>query len=284
MLIGEPAPGGSRLQRLPPESYAIVRPVFRGLRHVLAIGSIIEGHTPACVAVDDLGNPRTAWMWDLQGEMLIGGDPTCAATNRAIARLIANDVVPDARSRGIPELGLFYDAPEWEAQLGALLPGLKHELLLRRYYAFADPRPEWRSWLSGAGAVHRLDESWLSRQDMPNAREMAGWVDSFWHSHADFVRASVGSCLVDEGAIASWCLGVFVSGQEVELAVATVPEYRGRVAAPAVAAHCVALCAERGLAPHWHCWETNIPSRRVAERVGFVNPTRYTVVYIDLRL
>jgi RimJ/RimL family protein N-acetyltransferase len=36
-------------------------------------------------------------------------------------------------------------------------------------------------------------------------------------------------------------------------------------------------CVEHGLTPHWHCWEDNAPSMRVAEKVGFVRPERYAV-------
>jgi len=84
------------------------------------------------------------------------------------------------------------------------------------------------------------------------------------------------------GTIASWCLSVFASGMHFELGLATVPDYadeyiRGRGHATLTAAACVEHCVEHGLTPHWHCWEDNAPSIRVAEKVGFERPERYTV-------
>ncbi len=41
-------------------AYADVRPLVGGLRHCLVIDSIIEGHTPAWVYVDNPQEPNTA--------------------------------------------------------------------------------------------------------------------------------------------------------------------------------------------------------------------------------
>jgi RimJ/RimL family protein N-acetyltransferase len=142
---------------------------------------------------------------------------------------------------------------------------------------------DWRAAVPAGRTLVRVDEGWLARHDLANVEQIAGWVDSFWHSHADFVQHSFGYCLLEGDAVASWCLGVFVSGQEVELGLATVPGSRGQGYATAVAARCVAHCAEQGLTPHWHCWDDNVASWRVAEKVGFVDPTPYTVYFCDIR-
>ena len=266
-----------------PKRYARLRPVFSGLSHHLAIQAIIEGHTPAWVYADDPEAPCTAWMWDLQGEMYVAGTADRAAINRALGSLITDRVVPHARGRGIPGVALFYDTPAWETALESILPGLNPEKAARRTYTFARPAIDWYAALPAGSVPRRLDEGWLARRDVANAEHLAGWVDSFWHSHAEFVRHSFGFALLDGNTVASWCLGVFASGSQVELAVATMPSYRGQGYATAVAARSVAFCAEQGLTPHWHCWDDNVASWRVAEKIGFVNPTTYTVYYAQIR-
>jgi RimJ/RimL family protein N-acetyltransferase len=126
-----------------------------------------------------------------------------------------------------------------------------------------------------------VSEGWLARRDVPNMGHLVGWVDSFWHTHADFARASFGAFLMHENAVASWCLGVFASGTDIELGLATMPQYCGQGYATAVAACCVAYCADHGLTPRWHCWEDNVASWRIAEKVGLVDPTPYTVYTIQ---
>lgn len=262
--------------------YPRVRPLFAGLRYNLAIDSILDGHTPAWVYVDDGAAPRTAWLWDLQGEMFVAGDAQNAATHRALAALINDRVIPQARERHIPAFTLFYDTPAWTEQLGVLFPGLAAELAYRRYYAFIKPAVKWRAVLPVGSSIFRLNAHWLAQRDMRNMKQVLGWVDSFWRTHADFLRTGFGFCLLRDGAIASWCLTVFVSGQAYELGVATAPEYRGHGYALAVTARSVAFCAERGWTPHWHCAEENVPAWRIADKIGFVNPKQYTVYCIAL--
>lgn len=276
------------MYQLDPENYARVRPLFGGLRHVLAIDSIIDGHTTGGVYADDAEAPRTALAADLQGDLYLAGEAGDAATSRALGQLITGQVIPAAQAGGVPGLAIFYDTPAWEAALGDVLPGLKTIKVARRYYRFAGGQEylaglDWRATVPPGGGLHRVDEGWLARRDVANMEQVAGWVDSFWHSHAEFVRDSFGFFLLDGDAVASWCLGVFVRGQQVELGVATVPQNRGQGYATAAAARCVAFCIERGLTPHWHCWDNNVASWHIAEKIGFVDPRPYTVTCVDIR-
>jgi GNAT superfamily N-acetyltransferase len=268
---------------LDPKDYERVRPLFGGLHHVLAIDSILDGHTMGQVYADDVAAPRTALAGTLQGDLYLAGEADDPATNRALGVLITGTVIPRAQAGGVPGLALFYDAPAWEAGMDVVLPGLDPIQVGRRSYRFQEPKMDWREAVPSGSGLVRLDESRLARRDLPNMEQVTGWVDSFWHSHADFVQHSFGYCLLEGQAVVSWCLGVFVSGQQVELGLATVPQARGQGYATAVAARCVAHCAEQGLMPHWHCWDDNVASWRVAEKVGFVDPRFYTVYYADIR-
>ena len=267
---------------LNPGDYTRVRPLFAGLRYNLVVDSVLDGNTPAWVYVDDVAAPRTAWLWDLQDAMLVAGDAHNAATSRALAELMTTKVFPDARARYIPGLSLHYDPVDWEAQMDVLLPGFAPEKATRRYYTFAQPAVDWRAALPVGCALRRLDEASLARADLRNMEHVAGWVRSFWRSDADFVKIGFGFCLLQGDVIAGWCLSVFVSGGNFELGLATMPEYRGRGYATLVAAASVAHCVEHDFTPHWHCWEDNIPSQRAAEKVGFANPTTYTVYRFGL--
>lgn len=270
------------MYRLDPNAYQLVRPLFKELRTNLVVDSIIDGNTPAWVYVDRVDSPRTALMWDLQGEMFVAGDASCAATHKALGDLIVTAVLPNARPRGIPSLALFYDTPAWETRLDILLPGLKPEKAARRRYTFTRPKLDWRTVLPAGSEMHLLDRDWLARQDLPNMEHLIGWVDSFWHTRQDFLRASLGAFMLHDGIVASWCLGVFASGKHVELGLATVPEYRKQGYATAAAARCLAFCDQNGLTPHWHCWEDNVASWRIAQKVGFDHPASYTVYQVKL--
>ncbi|MBN2006954.1 MAG: GNAT family N-acetyltransferase [Anaerolineae bacterium] len=257
--------------------YERARPVFAGLRYNLAIDAMLDGNTPAWVYVDDIYSPRTAWMWDLQGEMYIAGYAGSVDLSRMLARVISGRVLPYARAHHIPRLTLCYDNPAWESHLGAIFPGLKTEPARHRYYTFSKPILDWQAVQPAGSEILRIDEALLARRDLRNIEMLTGWVDSFWRTRADFENTGFGFALLQGDVVISCCLSVFVSGKARELGLETVPEYRGQGYATAVAARSVAFCADLGLTPHWHSEEENISSWRVAERIGFVNPTGYMV-------
>jgi RimJ/RimL family protein N-acetyltransferase len=130
--------------------------------------------------------------------------------------------------------------------------------------------------------MRRIDEALLANTNLGNIRAVEGWVRSFWHSLRDFVGTGFGFCVVRDGTILSWCLSVFVSDENFEFGIATAPDHRRKGLATLAAAACVEHCVENHRIPHWHCWEDNVPSIKVAEKVGFENPTLYTVYRFDL--
>jgi RimJ/RimL family protein N-acetyltransferase len=240
--------------------YARVRPLFEGLRYNLVVDSVLDGNTPGWVYVDDVHRPQTAWMWNMM--------------DAALARLIDERVLPNTV---IPMLSLHYFPDEWEAKMDVVLHGKGARKAWRRFYTFGGLKADWRRAMPAACQMRRIDEELLESAHLGNARDVAGWVRSFWASYRDFVERGFGFCLVEGATIASWCLSVFASGTQVELGLTTVPDYRGRGYATLTAAACVEHCVEHGLTPHWHCWEDNAPSMRVAEKVGFERPERYAV-------
>jgi tetratricopeptide (TPR) repeat protein len=52
------------IYELKPGEYEIARPIFKGLQYNLAIFSVIEGNTPGSVYVDDVADPKIAFVWE----------------------------------------------------------------------------------------------------------------------------------------------------------------------------------------------------------------------------
>jgi RimJ/RimL family protein N-acetyltransferase len=262
------------MQRLEPQDYSRLRPLFAGLRSNLVVDSIIVGNTPARVFADDPDAPRVGLMWDRQDGLLLAGDATANAETVASPHRIINDVIlPDARARRIPTLTLLVDPPVWESRLTELLSGRPAQPIWRLAYRFL--APNLAPILPPGYVMARMDAALLENDRLANAGEMRGWAFSFWRSLADFERNGFGFCAVTPEAIASWCLTVFAAGDAYELGLATAPEHRGRGLATAVAAACVRQSLACGAIPHWQCEETNPASMAVAAKVGFGQPDRY---------
>ncbi len=272
------------LHKLAPDQYAQVRAIFEPLRYNIVVGSVIDGNTPGWVFADDAERPMTAFIWDMQDAMLVAGDSANLAFNERLAAAIRDDIVPDARRRGIPFLSLHYDRPAWEPMIETMvLKGWGPHKVARYYYILENLAWNWRIGMPPGSEMRPLTASLLEGEDMENADQARGWVLSFWPSLDAFEAKGVGYCVVYGETIASWCLSVFVSGKDYELGLATAPDYRGRGLAKRTAAACAEACLGRGLRVHWHCLEENLPSRRVAEKVGFDEEVRYEVYRFSIQ-
>jgi RimJ/RimL family protein N-acetyltransferase len=107
--------------------------------------------------------------------------------------------------------------------------------------------------------------------------ELVGWIDSFRHSQTDFLSKGVGYCLTIDDKIVGWCISVYVGANNIELGLATIPEYRNQGYATLTSAACVEYCVEHQIVPHWHCFKSNTASIAVAEKVGFEKVMEYPV-------
>ncbi len=265
------------MHHLLPNQYERARPLFAPLRYNLVVDSVLDGNTPAWVFADNAEHPQSSLIWDRQDAMLLSGSRWDPELGSDVAALLAERIVPDARSRGIPALSLHFAPDEWAPPLGRTLAPWQARMARRRFYRSAPGKTiDWRPRVPAGCSVRPIDVALLSGQ-LENADQVRGWVRSFWHSDQDFLRLGLGCCLLADDAVASWCLTVFASGQDRELGVATVEAYRQRGYAAIVASATLEELARTGYTPHWHCWEENYPSRALAGRVGFADPVTYSV-------
>jgi len=270
------------VQRLEENEYKRVRPLFEGLRYNLVVDSVIDGNTGAWVYADDVSGPRSAFMWNRQDAMLLAGDVDNDAFNRALDRLITEEIIPDARERYIPQLSLHYFPEAWESKAGVILRDKHRVKARRRFYTLTDLKVDWRTEIRPGYTMQRMDDGLLARTDLENIHQVLGWILSFWHSTQDFTRTGFGFCLIQAQTILSWCLSVYVSGNRFELGLATDAAHRKQGFATLTASACIDHCVSNRLTPLWHCWDDNLPSIAVAEKVGFEKALEYTVYRFEL--
>jgi len=257
------------------EEYKILRSMYHNLRFNLVVDSIIDGTTPAWVFVDQKPKPISALMWNKMDALLLAGYAENEAFNRSLGELLIQKVIPDAKSRYVPEMSLYCDSDAWESRLGLILERRRFQKASRRFYQYDQLKLDWRGQIPAGYEVKPINESLLESNEFGNMDQVMGWVRSFWRSHQDFAKKGIGYCLIKEKTIVSWCLSVYVSGTNFEFGVATMPEYLRQGLATFVAAACVEHCDENEFTPHWHCWNDNLGSIAVAERIGFEEPKTY---------
>ncbi len=257
--------------------------MFHELRYNLVIDSILAGNTPAWVFVDNPAKPKSSLIWNKQETLLLSGDSGNEAFNQDLRDTVSREIIPDANMRQIPEIALHYHSKIWAKVIIQMFSPMEPTKTLRRYYNFDRPKFNWRSRIPEGDRILPMSQPVLQNQNLNHIQDMTGGVKSYWHSFNDFLNRGFGYCLVQGDEILSWCFSVYASGRDYELELATHNSHQGKDYGTLVAAACVEHCNQQDLNPHWHCWNDNLLSIKIAEKVGFENPVKYPVYRLQVK-
>ncbi|MFI9201215.1 GNAT family N-acetyltransferase [Streptomyces sp. NPDC053048] len=190
--------------------------------------------------------PRAAAV-SCAGYAILAGDP-CATDPGDLAPLAHCYVAtPD---RFLPLLGSAFERiVPWE----------------RMIWAYGDPVPAARP--APAATIRPLVPA-----DAPAVRALGpdlAWIAAGWGGPAGLAASGHGWGAFRDRRLVSLACTLFAGSRYEDIAVATLPDERGR----GLASACVrALCADiasRGCIPSWSCSRDNHPSRHLAAKCGF---------------
>jgi len=269
------------LFRLNSADYHLLRPLAASPHLTLVIEAVIAHPIPAMVWVDDAVAPRAAFIWDRAYSYYFLGSQACGGIPQHIRacplkRLVNDTVLLQARAAG-RDIGIFYYSPDdWEPLLPDMLPGIALEKLMRHFYAF-EASSVIDAPLPHGYRLQPIDAALLANEKVENRQDVLAELRQMWARPEDFLEIGFGWCVMNGSSIACWCTAEYLSEGKCGIGIATREEHRRKGLATAAATAVVRESLSRGLAPHWDCWSTNLPSRRVAEKARFTLREEYAI-------
>lgn len=100
----------------------------------------------------------------------------------------------------------------------------------------------------------------------------------FLDSIEDFMSDGVGFSLLSGGKLAATAFSAYLRGDQLELGIETVPEFRGKGFAELVCRALIDWCIHNGYEPLWSCRFENTASYALAQKLGF-EPVSITPYY-----
>lgn len=264
------------------DKYQNVKPILKGAFEDLVIDVIIEGSVSGNIWVDKKSNPRTVFLWDsLEQLFFLSGDNNSKALIDSLRKLISETVVPEAKKRRHNAFNLLvFPEEHWQDKIDTILRDKPYFVKYLNSYIFNPSNlgktKTWRDRLPANCTIKQYDEE-LLRHDFKNVEIINGWIRACWGSTERFMKNGAGFCIIHENTLVSWCQSDFVHGNRCELIVQTDENYRNRGFASLTASACLEHFASRDYEVSWRCYSTNVPSIRVAEKIGFEEKARRTV-------
>lgn len=105
------------------------------------------------------------------------------------------------------------------------------------------------------------------------------YYKEYWGSKEAFLKHGFGFCIVRDQRVVAECVSIFRGNGFAEIDIATDPDYQGKGFAWLVATYFIEHCMENGITPCWDCNMDNMPSQRLASKLGFAHPVEY-VLYV----
>ncbi len=267
------------IHKLKTDDYLNVEGLFKELDYNLQISSILKGRTKGVVYADDPNDPGSAFIWNEDFKFYLAGETDNPRFNEALNDLLTEEIYPRAKQRKIWGWVLHFHPDGWADKLGEILKGTRPMRDLRRYYTLDRVMIDWRSQIESGDEVSQVDRELLDRAHLDHIDDVTNEVRDTWGSVDAYLEHGFGFCLTHNGDIASWCLSEYNSEDRCEIGIETFEQYRRRRYAAITASAFLEHCVAENVAPGWHCWESNEPSWKLAERIGFGNPLTYPIYF-----
>lgn len=229
------------------------------------------------VFVDDIGNPTCGWMFNSEGFFLAGN-----SSNHGFKSWLkewSERYIHEESEKGELTACLYFDidSEEWKFHFPEIIP-LRPPLQDNRiHYLCTEVKIDWREMLPTGYTVHRIDRALLENKNISCPHHLyPHWITSNWGSLENFSKHGFGTCIIHRNRIVSYSLCDCCHGDECEIGIQTLPEYRKRGFATVTAAANAEYALSHGYSTvGWHTHDYNLGSQRTAERVGFEREREY---------
>jgi RimJ/RimL family protein N-acetyltransferase len=270
------------IYQLAKSEFENVQNLFKELDFNLIIKAVIEKTSPGRIYVDNVINPRTAFLCSAEGYYLTGNWNNRGFNNSLNEMIVEKIFAGDTVRKDESEISLCFHPDIWKEKLYTVFQGRIPIKTIRRHYLCTKLEvADWKDQIPNGFSVHRVDEQILSRSDLEIPNHLTNWLEINWGSTSKYLESGFGFCMLHDKRIVSWSIADCTSGDACEIGIHTSSDYRRRGLATLTAAAAVEYYLSHGFnVVGWHCDETNLGSRGVAEKVGFELERKYTQYYV----
>lgn len=266
------------IHELKPHQFHKAASIFTGPKQYIPVLAVLTGRFPGRVYVDHPVSPKTALVWALSRWAYIDGDPSSTGFTSSFLDLIRDVLSPASLQMGTNWFELYArGSRDWvsviESSLSALKPDKHNETVsvldleaYRRLRKAPGVPSGWKLQLSDIPFI-------------PKGARDSGLIP------VELARQTAfGYRLLDGDRIVAVCKSIgFEADNEFMVEVETFnKEDRGKGYATLVATTLIDHALGRGLSPLWETTEDNIPSQRLAQRLGFVQTESYPVYMMKI--
>ena len=265
--------------------FDLALPIVKAMDYSNVVYAIIEKTVKGRIWVDETENPTIVFLWDTERRFYLIGNYTYKEKNEKLKKILKDQVFSYGERKQLSQWTFYFEPLEWKEVLLNLISDYMPIADDRVYYQFdkenCDLPEEWKEKIKEGYKLELVNKSFLEKYADAKDIEDILYELSSWTSHEVFFQNGFGFCLVDDKTIASWCMGEYVSPKtkRIEVGIETYENYQKQGFATVTGAAMVEYAIDNGYTVGWHCWESNIPSVKTAEKIGYKLTKKYPVLF-----
>ena len=168
--------------------------------------AVLEGNRPGRVFVDDWKRPIAAFVWTYTECAYLLGAADQDDFYQSIFNLVEAEFIPTMKANGETFISVITFDQEKRQQV---LSGFKnrHPLGLRLSTYRFDSQSHFFESAARTRSFADFELSPIERTvlENPTNHRLAGQISYYWSSCDTFLENGIGTCLLKEGQVASWC-------------------------------------------------------------------------------
>jgi GNAT superfamily N-acetyltransferase len=226
------------------------------------VGAVLDGVIHGVIYTDDPERPSYAVLRETAyGTLYVGGEPDVAALT---------GLVNELRQQGEVLYGHWPD----DRRIRDLLPAPEYEGTI---YDYTDRDPAVDLAALAAKLPDGCEIRPFDSELFPQSVDYHDYV-AFWGGEALALANITGFFAVRDGEVLAEAAASAPVDGVVEVGMSTRPEHRRQGIATALCAALIRECEVRGWQTYWNCNAGNVPSVRIARRMGYRRERPYTLL------
>lgn len=257
-----------------------------------SFSGIVSGECKGNVWVDNLQCPNIA----LVESIPVGGFAFLGAIHtkeqgQQLELFLKEELFPMLKSSGV---GSFEFSAEQEEVAKFIINIFQYKKIENEQefsYQASGLEASSRESLPQQYVMHHVDyEFWASLSEngdgngneLKNGHLLKNKIEESWYSFNDFINRSLAFCISYENHIVAVIVGTARFNDTLPIDIETDKAHQNKGLASALTKEFINQCVARGLSAQWDCVESNVKSKKLAEKAGFKLISQQPVYWFDI--
>lgn len=265
--------------------FALVKPLIRGVSAYLSLSAIAEGKSRGRIWGNDISNLISACVWDLTNDFVfILAAPNSRLVPSEMNLFLRDKLGPIAKEAGYTKLHTILLVQTAQAEIDELFKDLSTSTQEMYHFYLQEKNQAKPQKIDLPKDYHlmRISREILDTGGLANIDEIRRCIMACWQSLDDYFSDGIGYVVIKKGDVASWCSTDYRVSGKCDLYVETFDGYQQKGIGTIVTLACVKECLNQKLEVNWHTWQGNLPSIKLAQRIGFRQRPSQHVRIIDV--